>query len=103
MGSTVRQASEALSHHGRLKIVQRDYVPRFIFGPEDTVVVLGQDGLVANVLKCLDGQLLVGVNPAPADGRAYCFHSQCLTLITLYLKCSDTPGRFWMLQWPRRG
>jgi hypothetical protein len=28
-------------------------------------VVIGQDGLVANVLKYLDKQLLVGVNPDP--------------------------------------
>jgi NAD kinase len=61
----VRQASEALSHHGRLQIVQRDFVSNFIFGPDDTVVVLGQDGLVANVLKYLNGQMLVGVNPDP--------------------------------------
>jgi len=30
------------------------------------VVVLGQDGLVANTLKYLDGQHVVGVNPDPA-------------------------------------
>jgi hypothetical protein len=40
-------------------------VPNFIFGERDTVVVLGQDGLVANVLKYLDGQLVLGVNPDP--------------------------------------
>ncbi len=34
-----------------------------MFGASDTVVALGQDGLVANVLKYLDGQWLIGVNP----------------------------------------
>ena len=55
-----------LSRHGRLQVVDRAFVPNFIFGPRDTVVALGQDGLVANVLKYLDGQLLIGVNPDAA-------------------------------------
>lgn len=59
----VREAENILSRQGRLQVVDRSYVPNFIFGPRDTVVALGQDGLVANVLKYLDRQLLVGVNP----------------------------------------
>ena len=61
----VREAQDILARHGRLQVVDRAFVPNFIFGPRDTVVALGQDGLVANVLKYLDGQLLVGVNPDP--------------------------------------
>lgn len=38
---------------------------RFLFGPEDVIVVVGQDGLVANVAKYLDGQPVLGLNPAP--------------------------------------
>ena len=34
-----------------------------IFGRNDIVVAVGQDGLVANVMKYLDGQPLIGVNP----------------------------------------
>jgi NAD kinase len=59
----VREAGNVLSRHGRLQIVDRSFVPNFIFGPDDTVVALGQDGLVANVLKYLYGQPLIGVNP----------------------------------------
>ena len=47
-------------------MVDRAFVPNFIFGAQDTVVAIGQDGLVANVLKYLDGQPVVGVNPDPA-------------------------------------
>src|SRR5208283_679721 len=61
----VRDAERILSRLGRLQVVDRAYIPNFIFGPKDTVVVVGQDGLVANVLKYLEGQLLVGVNPDP--------------------------------------
>ncbi|MFT7387173.1 MAG: hypothetical protein ACI8VC_000410 [Candidatus Endobugula sp.] len=32
-------------------MVERNLLPNFIFGPEDIVVVIGQDGLVANPLK----------------------------------------------------
>lgn len=59
----VRSAENLLSRHGRVQVVDRTFVPNFIFGQKDTIVAIGQDGLVANVLKYLDGQLLVGVNP----------------------------------------
>jgi NAD kinase len=63
--TAMREAEGILSRHGRVQVVTRAFVPNFIFGPKDTVVVLGQDGLVANVLKYLDGQLLLGANPDP--------------------------------------
>lgn len=59
----LHRAEITLSSQGRLQIVNRDFVPNFIFGPKDTVIALGQDGLVANVMKYLDGQRLIGVNP----------------------------------------
>jgi len=45
--------------------VDRDDLPRFLFAPEDIVVAVGQDGLVANVAKYLDEQPVIGVNPEP--------------------------------------
>jgi hypothetical protein len=45
--------------------VERGDLPRFLFAPEDVVVVVGQDGLVANVAKHLAGQVVVGVDPDP--------------------------------------
>lgn len=62
----VRDAEAALAELGRVQVVDRRFVPNFIFGPQDTVVALGQDGLVANVLKYLDRQPVIGVNPDPA-------------------------------------
>lgn len=46
--------------------IDRDDVERFVFEPEDIVIAVGQDGLVANVAKYLDGQVLIGVNPDPS-------------------------------------
>ena len=45
--------------------VDRGDLDRFVFRPDDVVLVVGQDGLVANVAKYLDGQLCIGVNPDP--------------------------------------
>nr|WP_218886108.1 hypothetical protein [Kineococcus aurantiacus] len=49
----------------RTGAVERAELPRFLFAPEDVVVVVGQDGLVANVAKHLSGQVVVGIDPAP--------------------------------------
>jgi NAD kinase len=45
--------------------VDREDLSRFLFGPEDIVLAVGPDGLVANVAKYLDGQPVIGVNPEP--------------------------------------
>jgi hypothetical protein len=58
-------ARSHLSALGRVQVLKRAYVSTFVFGPGDVVVVLGQDGLVANVCKYLDGQSVLGVNPDP--------------------------------------
>ena len=50
----------------RLQEIDREYLPNMIFGADDIVVALGQDGLVANVMKYLSGQPLIGVNPDSA-------------------------------------
>src|SRR5436190_1213927 len=65
------EAQAALAQVGRVQIVDRGFLPNFMFAPDDTVVTLGQDGLVANTLKYLHGQPVLGVNPDPErwDGR----------------------------------
>ena len=55
----------ALCPEQRRTRVDREELDRFLFSPDDVVVVVGQDGLVANTAKYLAGQLLVGVNPDP--------------------------------------
>lgn len=59
-------ARQHLEELCRVQLLDRQFVPNFIFGPEDIFVVLGQDGLVANTLKYLDGQPVLGINPDPA-------------------------------------
>lgn len=50
----------------RVARVMRSDLDRFSFSPEDVVVAVGQDGLVANLAKYVDGQPVLGVNPDPA-------------------------------------
>ncbi|MDA2810150.1 hypothetical protein O4J56_05820 [Nocardiopsis sp. RSe5-2] len=45
--------------------VERDDLSRVLFAPEDVVLVVGQDGLVANAAKYLGDQLVIGVDPEP--------------------------------------
>ncbi|MGW3630754.1 hypothetical protein ACWD7F_11405 [Streptomyces sp. NPDC005122] len=45
--------------------VERGDLDRFLFGPEDVLVVVGQDGLVANVAKYLSGQPVIGIDTDP--------------------------------------
>ncbi|WP_448954417.1 hypothetical protein [Labrys neptuniae] len=49
----------------RQATILRADVERFVFGPEDIVLAVGQDGLVANVAKYLDGQTVIGIDPFP--------------------------------------
>jgi len=45
--------------------VERSDLDRYTFAPEDIVVVVGQDGLVANAAKYLDAQPVIGIDPEP--------------------------------------
>lgn len=45
--------------------VERGDLHRFLFDDGDVIVVVGQDGLVANVAKYLDGQPIIGIDPQP--------------------------------------
>lgn len=57
--------SAAVPADWRVGRVERADLDRFLFAPDDVVVVVGQDGLVANVAKYLDGQPVVGIDPEP--------------------------------------
>jgi hypothetical protein len=76
-------AGLALAQWGRYQIIDRSFLPNFIFGPSDMVVALGQDGLVANTMKYLDGHPLIGVNPDAAryDGILLPFVAADLTVL----------------------
>ena len=55
----------ALPTSWRQATVGRADLHRFVFEARDIVVAIGQDGLVANAAKYLDGQAVIGVDPEP--------------------------------------
>jgi NAD kinase len=61
----LRDTEMQLRELGRVQTLDRVFLTNFLFGPEDMVVVLGQDGLVANTLKYVDERPVVAVNPDP--------------------------------------
>lgn len=48
-----------------VQTIDRDFLPNFVFGPNDVVVTVGQDGLVANTAKYALGLSIIAVNPDP--------------------------------------
>jgi NAD kinase len=74
------ETQSTLETIGKVQTVDRKFLTNFVFNPEDLVVTLGQDGLVANTLKYLQGQPVVGVNPDPErwDGKLLPFKVQDL-------------------------
>jgi NAD kinase len=64
--ASIERVKLSVSEFGKFQILRRQYLTNFIFAKEDIVVVVGQDGLVANTMKYLDGQPIIGVNPDPA-------------------------------------
>jgi NAD kinase len=57
--------SAAIPVDWRRGLVERADLDRFLFAPDDLIVVVGQDGLAANAAKYLNGQKVIGVNPEP--------------------------------------
>jgi len=45
------------------KVVERNFLPNYIFSDKNVIVVVGQDGLVANTAKYSKGVPMIAVNP----------------------------------------
>lgn len=67
----LREAEQILKPLGRFQSLERSLLPNYQFGATDIVIVIGQDGLVANTLKYLQGQPVIAINPDPKrwDGK----------------------------------
>lgn len=60
------------------KIVERSFLPSFIFSDNHIVIVIGQDGLVANTAKYVNGLPILAINPDEAryDGVLLPFNAK---------------------------
>ncbi len=61
LGSLINTVQGKLRH----KVIDRTYLPTFIFSESDLIIVIGQDGLVANTAKYVNNQPILAINPDP--------------------------------------
>lgn len=59
----------------KFKVIDQEFLPNYIFTEKDLVIVIGQDGLVANTAKYVQGIPIIAINPDPAryDGVLLAF------------------------------
>jgi NAD kinase len=67
--AVLAEISRAIPLSFRRARIGRDDLARFVFEPADVIVAVGQDGLVANVAKYVEGQPVIGINPDPTANR----------------------------------
>ncbi len=59
------QVQNAYQKIAKVQLVDRSFLSNFVFTGDETIVVVGQDGLVANTLKYVRDIPVVGINPDP--------------------------------------
>jgi hypothetical protein len=63
LAGAIETLSNAIPARWRRARIQRAELSRFVFEPNDRVVCVGPDGLVANTAKYLEGQAVIATNP----------------------------------------
>lgn len=60
---SLSQIKDSITGNLKYKIVNRSFLPTYLFTEQDLIVVVGQDGLVANTAKYVCGLPIIGINP----------------------------------------
>jgi NAD kinase len=87
--SSLEVTAKMLQAWGRYQIVDRVHLPNMVFAQDDIVVALGQDGLVANTMKYLNGQPLIGVNPEPSRWDGVLLPFEPASLLSVLLEVAE--------------
>ena len=87
------QLKTELPRGTRTQWIERETLPMFQFGDEDTIAAIGPDGLVVNLAKYLRGQTVVAFNPDPRniDGVLLPFRVNDAPMIWQRLARGDLP------------
>jgi NAD kinase len=64
--ASLETVQTALSRVIKTKTIERPFLPSYLFSEKDIVVVVGQDGLVANTAKYVRGLPIFAINPDSA-------------------------------------
>ena len=62
---SLSRVQDSISKVLKYKVINRSFLPTYIFTEKDLIFVIGQDGLVANTAKYVNGLPIIGVNPDP--------------------------------------
>jgi hypothetical protein len=69
--TALRTVAAAIPPDWRRGTVERGELDTFLFTPQDVVLAVGPDGLVANLAGYLDGQPVIGVDPEPGRNPGF--------------------------------
>lgn len=89
----LREVAAAVPLTWRSSRVERADLDRFLFAPQDVVVVVGQDGLVANTAKYLCGQPVVGIDTDPGRNPGILVRHRCADTAALLRAATAAGGR----------
>ncbi|MDX3533733.1 hypothetical protein PV721_05010 [Streptomyces sp. MB09-01] len=89
----LREVAAAVPLTWRSSRVERADLDRFLFAPEDVVVVVGQDGLVANTAKYLRGQPVVGIDTDPGRNPGVLVRHRCTDAAALLRAATAAASR----------
>lgn len=60
---SLSKMQDSISKSLKYKVIDRSFLPTYIFTEKELIFVIGQDGLVANTAKYVNGLPIIGVNP----------------------------------------
>lgn len=63
--NSLKQVQDTISNTLKFKVLDRSFLSTYIFTETDLIVVIGQDGLVANTAKYINELPIIAVNPDP--------------------------------------
>jgi hypothetical protein len=92
--AAIGSVSAAVPADWRRALVERADLPRWTFDAGDIVVIVGQDGLVANVARYLSGQPVIGINPDPQINPGVLVPHSPAAASALLADTGAGPGRY---------
>lgn len=63
--AALNAVQQLLSKVIKYKIIDRSFLPSYLFSAKNVIIAIGQDGLIANTAKYAKGVPIIGVNPDP--------------------------------------
>lgn len=84
---SLESVQAGLSGKLKYKIIDRSFLPSFLFAENHLIITVGQDGLVANTAKYVHGQPIIGVNPDPQRFDGVLLKTQTKTFVTHLQQC----------------